>query len=167
MDFFEVIKGRRSIRKYKDEKIDKKVLEEIVDAAKYAASARSEYPWSFVVITEKERVKELTGIIGSNGKFMAGAAAAIVVISKDAKYFLEDGSAATQNLLNAAYAKGIGTCWIAGDKKDYCEKVLEFTGAPAGYKLVSLISAGIPDEKPVKNKPDISEILSWEKYNKT
>ena len=164
MEIFEAIKGRRSIRKYKNDKeIDKKTLEEIVDAGKYAASARSEYPWKFIVITSRERIKQLTEIVGSNGKFMADASAAIVVICKDTKYYLEDGSAATQNILLAAYAKGVGTCWIAGDKKDYCEKVLSFVNAPSGYKLVSIISCGIADEKPVKPKPDLKDILVWEK----
>jgi len=164
MDIFDAIKGRRSIRKYKKTEIEKEVLEKIVDAGKYAASARSEYPWKFIVITSGERIKQLTEIVGSNGKFMSDAAASIVVICRDTKYYIEDGSAATQNILLAAYALGVGTCWIAGDKKDYCEKVLQFINAPQGYKLVSIISCGVPDEKPVKPKPELKDILVWEKF---
>ncbi len=165
METFNAIKGRRSIRKYKKGAvIDKKTLEEIVETGKYAPSARAEYPWQFIIITEPDRIKELTKIVGQYGKFMVNAAASIVVTSKDAKYYLEDGSAATQNILLAAYAKGIGTCWIAGDKKDYCPKVMEFINAPAGYKLVSIISVGVPDEKPKKLKPNNSEIIHWEKF---
>ncbi len=164
MEIFEAIKGRRSIRKYKKQEIDKNILEQIVEAGKYAASARSEYPWKFIVITSHDRIKQLTEIVGSNGKFMADAAASIVVICKDTKYYIEDGSAATQNILLAAYALGIGTCWIAGDKKDYCDKVLQFINAPEGYKLVSIISCGVPDEKPEKPKPEIKDILVWEKF---
>jgi nitroreductase len=165
MEVFEAIKGRRSIRKYKKNMpIDKKILEQIVEAGKYAASARSEYPWKFVVITDLERIKKLTEIVGSNGKFMSDASAVILVICRDTKYYLEDGSAATQNILLAAYALGVGTCWIAGDKKDYCEKVLEFINAPHGFKLISIISCGIPDEKPVKPKPDLKDIIVWEKF---
>lgn len=165
MDVFEVIKNRRSIRKYKKGVvIEKEILEKIVDAGKYAASARSEYPWKFVVITSPERIRELTEIVGSNGKFMVDAFAAIIVICKDTKYYLEDGSAATQNILLAAHALGIGTCWIAGDKKEYCNKVLSFINAPSGYKLVSIISCGIPDEKPVKQKPSLKDIMILEKF---
>jgi nitroreductase len=164
MDVFEAIKGRRSIRKYKkDEVIDRNILEEIVDAGKYAASARAEYPWKFVVIISKDRLKQLAEIVGSNGRFIADASAAIVVICKDTKYYLEDGSAAVQNMLLAAYAKGIGTCWVAGDKKEYSDRVLSFINAPKGYKLINIISCGIPDEKPVKPKPDLKDILVWEK----
>ncbi len=167
MDFFEVVKGRRSVRKYRDEKVDEKTLEEMVEAAKYAASARSEYPWHFITITDRERVEELTNLIGPNGAFMKDAAAAVVIICKDTKYYIEDGSAAAQNLINAAYAKGVGTCWIAGDKKDYCPDVLKFVEAPEGYKLICVISCGIPAEEPVKKKPETTEIMSREKYGKT
>ncbi|HDQ25158.1 MAG TPA: nitroreductase family protein [bacterium] len=165
MELFEAIKGRRSVRKYKEgAEIEKGVLERIVDAGKYAASARAVYPWRFVVITDKSRIRELTGIVGSNGAFMKDAAAVIVVASEETKYYLEDGSAATQNMLLAAHSLGAGACWIAGDKKDYCGRVLEFVKAPEGYKLVSIISCGIPDETPVKEKPSLEKLMVWEKF---
>jgi nitroreductase len=164
MDFFEVLKGRRSVRKYKNEKIGRKTLEEITEAGKFGASARAEYPWRFVIIDDTARLKELAAIAGNYGRFIADAAAAIVAVSLDVKYYLEDGSAAAQNIINAAYAKGIGTCWVAGDKKDYCPEVLKFVNAPAGYRLICIISCGIPDEKPVKNKPENSEIMHWDRF---
>jgi nitroreductase len=164
MDLFEAIHNRRSVRKYKSDLIPDETLEAIVDAGKYAASARGEYPWRFVIVTEPARLVELAEIVGNNGRFLNDATAAIVVTSVDAKYYLEDGSAATQNMLLAAYALGVGTCWIAGDKKDYCAKALRFVNAPAGYKLVSIISCGVPDEKPVKNKPENSEVVVWDHF---
>jgi len=164
MDLFEAIHNRRSIRRYKKDKIKPETLERIVEAGKWAASARAEYPWRFVVVTGADRLKSLAEIAGNYGKFLADAQAAIIVTSLDSKYYLEDGSAATQNMLLAAYALGVGTCWVAGDKKDYCGKVLEFVEAPAGYKLVSIISCGVADEKPVKNKPENSEVVVWDHF---
>lgn len=164
MEFIDILKSRRSIRKYKKEPIPRALLEEITEAGKWGASARAEYPWRFVIIDDKERLKELAAIVGVHGRFIADSAATIVVASNPAKYYLEDGSAATQNILNAAWAKGIGTCWVAGDKKDYCPQVLKFVNAPEGMKLVSLISCGIPDEKPVKNKPENGTIILWDRF---
>jgi nitroreductase len=164
MDVFEAIHGRRSIRKYKKQEIDKKTLEEIVDAGKWAASARAEYPWKFIVVTDKKRLEDLCAIVGKHGLFIKSAAAAIVVICRDGKYYIEDGSAAAQNILLAAYAKGVGTCWVAGDKKDYCPQVLKFVNAPEGYKLMCVISCGIPDENPQKPKPELKDILIWDKF---
>jgi nitroreductase len=164
MDTFEAIRGRRSVRKYKKQEIDNKTLEEIIDAGRWAASARAEYPWKFIAVRDKKRLAELCAIAGKHGMFIKDAAAAIVVICKEGKYYIEDGSAATQNILLAAYARGVGTCWVAGDKKDYCPQVLEFINAPAGYKLMSIISCGIPDEKPMKKKPELKDLLIWDKF---
>lgn len=159
MDLFEAIYKRRSIRKYKSDLIPDETLEKIAEAGKWAASARAEYPWRFIIVTEPSRLVKLAEIVGNNGRFLNDATAAIIVASVDTKYYLEDGCAATQNILLAACAEGVGTCWIAGDKKDYCPRVLELVKAPAGYKLISVIACGIPDEKPVKNKPENRDIV--------
>ncbi len=164
MDLFEAIYNRRSIRKYKNEPINKELLEKAIDAGRWAPSARSENPWKFVILTERKRIDDLQQIVGSNGLFLKEAQAAIIIICKDTKYYLEDGCAATQNILLALHGLHLGGCWIAGDKKPYDKNVIEFIGAPENYKLVSIISAGIPDEKPQKKKPDLNEVLCWDKF---
>jgi nitroreductase len=116
MDVFEAIKGRRSIRKYKKEEIDRKILEEIVDAGRWAPSAYNACAWKYVVLTDRKRIEGLVEIVGKNGLFMKDASAVIVAVCKEGKYYIEDTCAAAQNILLAAYAKDVGTCWIAGDK---------------------------------------------------
>jgi nitroreductase len=64
----------------------------------------------------------------------------------------------------AATANGLGTCWVAGDKKDYAAKVAEFLGVPAGFRLVSLITVGYPAEQPAKTKRPLSQVLHWERF---
>jgi len=142
------LKIRRSVRLFQDKIITKNKLEEIVDVARFAATARNLQPWEFVVITDRGKLSQL-GELAENGKFMAQAAACIAVFSLDTKYFLEDGSAATCNILLAATALGIGSCWIAGDKKPYCPQVNALLNAPSGMKLVSLVALGHPQEKNV------------------
>jgi nitroreductase len=164
MDVFEAIKGRRSIRKYKKKEIDRKTLEEIVDAGRWAPSAYNACAWKYVVLNDRKRIEGLVEIVGKNGLFMKDAAAVIIALSKEGKYFLEDAAAGVQNMLLAAYAKGVGTCWIAGDKKDYCPQVLAYLNAPAEYKLVAIISCGYPDEKPIKVKPKTEDIIIWDKF---
>jgi nitroreductase len=164
MDVFEAIKGRRSIRKYKKQEIDKHILEEIVDAGRWAPTAYNACAWKYVVLTDRKRIEGLVEIVGKNGFFMKDAAAVIIAISKNAKYYIEDTCAGVQNMLLAAYAKGAGACWIAGDKKEYCPQVLSYLNAPADYKLVAIVSCGIPDENPVKTKPDLKDIIKWDKF---
>jgi nitroreductase len=93
------------------------------------------------------------------------AGACILVFCKPTKYYLEDGSAATQNILIAATAYGLGSCWIAGDKKEYAEAIKEFLKVPGEYKLVSLVAMGYPKgEPPQKRKRPLEEVLHWERF---
>jgi nitroreductase len=88
----------------------------------------------------------------------------VVVLCRDTKYYLEDGSAATENILLAARAHGLGSCWVAGDKKPYAAEICRLVGAPSGYKLISLIPLGYPAETPRKSKRPLSDVLHWEEY---
>jgi len=165
-DFLRFLKIRRSIRAFQAKAIPKKKLEAIVDAARFAATARNLQPWEFVVITDKEVLSKLAEL-ADNGKFIAQAAACIAVFSIDTKYFLEDGSAATCNILLAATALGIGSCWVAGDKKPYCPQVNVLLNAPAGTKLISMVALGYPQEKNVFKavpKKELQEMLHWERF---
>jgi nitroreductase len=163
VDLMEVIRTRRSVRKYQDKPIAKELLETIVDAGRLAATARNEQPWEFIVVTDPQ-LKAQVAAATDHGKFIAQAAAMIAVFCKDCKYFLEDGSAATQNILLAAHGLGIGSCWIAGDKKDYAPEVADILGVPAGFRLISLVALGYPAEQPQKAKRPLSEVLHWERF---
>jgi len=164
MNGLELIKKRRSIRNYRLEPVAKDLLEKIVDAGRLAATAINIQPWEFIVITEPERRKELAGIT-EHGKFIEDAGACIAVAVKDTKYYLEDGAAATENILLAATELGLGACWVAGDKKPYADKVLSLLGVPNGYKLVSLIAIGYPEgDLPNPAKRPLSEVLHWERF---
>jgi nitroreductase len=166
MDAIDALKNRRSVRAFQDKPIVKRELEAIIDAVRFAPTARNLQPWEFVVVTDKNKLSRLAEL-GENAKFMAQAAACIVVFSIDTKYFLEDGSAATSNILLAATALGIGSCWIAGDKKPYCQQVNTLLHAPLGMKLVSMIALGYPLEKNAFKtiaKRELKELLHWEKF---
>jgi len=100
-----------------------------------------------------------------NGPFIKDAPHLIAVFSKETKYYLEDCSAATQNMLLAIEALGLGGCWVAGDKKDYIDEVRKLFNVPEGYKLVSMISLGYPKTpKGPKPKRSTKEVLHWEKW---
>lgn len=160
----EVLAHRQSIRKYTSEPVSRETIEKIVDIGRLAATARNVQPWHFVVVTDAARRKEIAGI-AEHGKFLAEAPVCIAVLCEDTKYYLEDGCAAVQNLLNAAAALDLGSCWIAGDKKPYAEQIACFLGAPAGMKLIALVAVGHPAERPPRAvKKDLKQVLHWEKF---
>ena len=107
MDALEALKTRRAVREYEKKPVSREVLEDLVDCARLAATARNIQPWEFVVVTQPDRLRALAKATGVNGPFIADAAACVVVLCKDTKYYLEDGSAATQNLIVAARAHGL------------------------------------------------------------
>jgi nitroreductase len=166
MENLELLKFRRSIRLYNNKKISQADLEKLIDVARFAPTARNVQPWEFVVVTDKYKLAEFAKI-AENGRFLAQAAACIVVFCVDTKYYLEDGCAATCNILLAATALGIGSCWIAGDKKSYSQQVNTLVNAPLNMKLISLIALGYPQEKgcfKLSDKRQLKELLHWEKF---
>jgi nitroreductase len=166
MDLIELIKKRRSVREFSGKPISRDCLEKIVDAARFAPTARNVQPWEFVVVTDKGSLKKIAEI-SEHGKFISGAAAAILVFSQDTKYFLEDCSSATQNAMLAALSLGIGSCWVAGDKKSYAGELSLLFGVPIGHKLVSIIALGYPVTDEVfraGEKKGLRDILHWEKF---
>lgn len=163
MDPFETIISRRSVRKFKPEPIGREPLWKLLDAGRMAPTARNEQPWDFIAVTEPAMLKKIAAAT-DNGKFIADAGACIVVTCKATKYYLEDGCAATTQLLCGAAAMGYGACWVAGDKKRYASRILKLCKAPEGHKLVSIIAVGIPDETPIPQKRSLDEVAHWEQY---
>lgn len=164
MEALEALRSRRSIRVYESDKpIPREYIEAIVNCGRFAATARNIQPWEFVVVTEADMLKRIADIT-EHGKFIAQAAACIAVFCLEGKYYIEDGSAATQNMMVAAHALGIGSCWVAGDKKAYADKLRDLLGAPPSLKLVSLISLGYPAQTPSPKKRPLAEVLHWERF---
>jgi nitroreductase len=163
MDALECLKTRRSIRAYQTTPVPRETVEDIVDCGRLAASANNLQPWLFIAVDQAPLRAQLAGITDF-GKFIAQAQVCIAVFCQDTKYYLEDGSAATQNILNAAKAHGLGSCWVAGDKKAYASRIGELLEVPASYKLVSLVAVGCPAGEGHPSKKPIDQVLRWNRY---
>jgi nitroreductase len=165
MDCIEALKTRRSVRAYTGEPVSRALIEDIVDCGRFAATATNLQPWEFVVITGAQKLRAIAAAT-DYGSFIAHAAACVVVLCQNKKYYLEDGCNASHNILIAARAHGLGACWVAGDKKLYADKIRAMVGAPDTCKLVSLLAIGHPaptPEKPKEKRP-LAEVLHWERY---
>lgn len=164
MDALKVLKERRSVRKYIDKLVSRETIQDIIDCGRLAATARNVQPWHFVVVTDPERRKHIANI-AEYGKFIEQAPVCVIVFCDETKYIVEDGSAATQNILLAAKAHGLASCWVAGHKKPYTQEVEKYIGVPEGVKLFSFIAIGYSDEEPKPQKKKLNEVLHWEKYS--
>ncbi len=166
LDTLKCIRTRRSIREFGERMISTNIIEEIVDAGRMAPTANNIQPWEFVVIRCEEIRLKLAEMI-FYGKFIASAPVCIATFCAETKYYIEDASAATENMLLAAWAQGVASCWIAGDKKTYAGEVGKLLNVPATHKLVTLAAFGYSSKKVVSpKKRKLEDVIHWEKWGK-
>jgi len=160
-DLLKVIYGRRSIRKYERKPMPDEVLKLILEAGRLAPSARNRQPWYFVVVRKPELKKKL--IFSSWNSFIEDASAVIVGCG-DAreKWAVVDVSIALQNMVIAAEALGLGSCWIGHFVEEEVKRALKI---PDHLKVVAMITIGYPAEKPEQPpKKSLEEIVRYETF---
>jgi len=161
MDALEAIRRRRSIRSFTGEPVPREDLEKIVDAGRLAASGHNRQPWDFIVVTDRKMIDKLK--IAAQWMDKAGAIVA-VVLDPSAEFWLEDGSAAVENMLIASTALGYGSCWLEGDTLPLEQKLKAILGVPEDRRLLTLVPIGVPAESPTKQKKPLEEVIHWEKW---
>jgi nitroreductase len=162
MDALEAIRKRRSVRKYTGDSIPRQDLETIVDAARLAPSGHNRQPWEFIVITDRAMITQLAMVARWMNK--SGATIA-VVMDPTSKYWLEDASAAIENMLIASTALGHGSCWVEGESLIHEEHLKNLLNIPAERRLIALITVGVPLEWPTIEKKPLEAVLHWEMYS--
>ena len=135
--------------------------EKIVDAGRLAATGSNRQPWEFVVVTDQNLKDQLASI----GKWMRKAGAIIaVVVDPYSRWWLEDGSAAIENMLIASTALGYGSCWVEGDALPLEEEFKTILSIPKGKRLLALVPIGVPVEWPTIEKRPLESVLHWQVY---
>jgi len=161
MNALEAIGKRRSVRKYTGEPIPRKDLEKIVDAGRLAATGSNQQPWDFIVVTDRAMVERLK----IAAEWMEKAAAIIaVVMDPSSRWWIEDGSAAVENMLIASTALGYGSCWLEGYTLPHEEEFKKLLGVPKEKRLLTLVPIGVSAEEPTREKRSLQEVLHWERY---
>jgi len=157
-ELVQMMKSRRSVRQFENKPIPWEIIKDILDCARLAPTAINIQPWLFGAVTDpelKRQISELTDY----GKFIKDCAVCFAVFTDSStKYFLEDGCAATENILLACTAYGIGSCWVAGHKKAYADSVKKLLNVPEPYTLISLIAAGYSQQKPSLKKKSLDDV---------
>jgi len=163
-DIFKIIKTRRSIRRYKKEIPDEVLIRRCIEAACYAPSSKDSQPWSFVLVKDKEKIKELSKT-QPYSKFLENAPLVIVALADENKsnHWLEDCSCAIMLLLLESHSLGLGACWNAvylpgtQEREEYVRKVLNI---PKNYRVIANVGLGYPEEKPLpKNVKGFHELI--------
>jgi nitroreductase len=151
MELLEGIFTRRSIRKYKKEKLSDQQIHTLLKAGMQAPSAMNCQPWHFMIIREEEKLQSIMRI-HAYAQMLKEAALAILVMTDtelehDSGYGIVDCGAATQNILLAAHGMGLGAVWIGIHPREARKKALkELFHLPGHVQPYALVSVGYPDE---------------------
>lgn len=165
----DAILKRRSIRRYRGEPVDKSKIRELLIAGMYAPSARNQQPWHFLVIDDRAILERIMKV-HPYASMLSGAACAILVCGDETLelskgYWSVDCAAATQNILLAAHALGLGAVWLGVyPRTERQEGIREIVGLPPHVHPFALISVGHPaEQKPVPQRIR-EERIRWNKW---
>lgn len=173
MDVFEAVQQRKSIRAYQEKPIPQETLERILEAARLSPSAVNRQPWHFIVVTEKEKRKELSR--GAFAKFLAQAPVVIAACGDkkaSADWYAIDTSLAVENIVLTAVNEGLGTCCVGSFNEADVKRLLN---VPDNFDVLVLIAVGYPKEKTdlsskllslVRKRKNLDEIVSLGEFGK-
>jgi nitroreductase len=171
IDILTVIKGRRSVRKFKPEPVDRDILMKLLEAAVWAPSGGNAQTWRFVIVTDKKVMRKIRMV--SPG--LLGDPPAVIVIAQDldqakrkgGKMGYEaltkmDSAMAAQNIMLTAYSLNLGTCVIASF---HAASVGRLLGFPDSIQPQLIVSVGRPAVDPSAPPRQFEEIIWWESYD--
>lgn len=170
MDILDLLYKRRSIRKYKEKPVEKEILEELLKAAMCAPSSSNNQPWEFIAINEEPTMDRLR-----KGLYFGpyNAPAAIVVCANMKltsqgpykEYWVQDCSAATENILIAAVGLGLGTVWIgAYPNSNACDHIGKVLNIPKEVIPLSVVYIGYPEEEKESRTQYNPKRVYWQQY---
>jgi len=152
----EIIKQRRSVRRFTDEPVDDDTVRHLLNMARWAPSAGNRQPWYFYAVQDEQKRAQLADAAGGQ-KFVAQVPVVIVVCAEPERsaerygdrgrnlYCLQDTAAAIQNILLEVHARGLGACWVGAFDEQRCAEVLSLSQK---RRPVAMIAIGHPASDP-------------------
>lgn len=158
----ETIENRHSHRDFEEKEVEEEVIKEILKAASYSPSARAAYPWSLIIVRDKETRKSLSKATPYAG-FIAESPVAIVVASKETREWVEDCSIVAEHIQLEATEQGLGACWAhmishENESRDSEKIVKKLLSLPEDHRVLCTIALGYPsEEKPSHDESELKE----------
>ena len=163
MDVHEAIRTRYAVRDFRPDSLPDETILRILEAGRLAPSQRNRQQWHFVVVQDGETLKKI-GELASSGRYIAQAPMAVAVVMQGSKMPKIDAARAVQNMILAAWAEGVGTCWVGGIGGD---RVKDLLNLPEDAELITILPFGYPARRSLKGKKDrkpLSEVAHRESF---
>lgn len=166
MDVSDALRTLVAVREYQDRPVPEATLQRVLEAARLTGSAMNAQPWHFVVVQDREALRQL-GALARSGPYVAQAALAVVVaVDRRSRFALSDASRAIQAMMLAAWADGVGSNWVGFSGMDEVGRLL---GVPAALDVVAIVPFGYP-ARPVgrgrKRRKPLAQIAHRERYGR-
>ncbi len=164
MDVFDAVRTVLAVRQYQDKPVPADVIRQIVEAGRLTASASNKQPWHFIVVEDKNLLKQLASL-ATTGPYISQAPAAVVVAIEDTKWSVSDASRAIQSMILTAWASGIGSNWVGF--VGGLEQVKAPLGIPNNLNVLAILPLGYPAQPAgggKKNRKPLPEVASLNKY---
>jgi nitroreductase len=142
MSVLECVRGRIETREFKPDVVPEAALQKILAAGRWSPSQRNRQPWHFIVVQDRETLKQLAAMAPS-GPYLAEAPLAIVVVTEGARAPFIDGTRAISSMQLVAWEEGLGSCWIGGMDRDGVKRLLDI---PEGCELITVLPFGYPTD---------------------
>ncbi len=140
METFDAVRTVLAVRAYQNKPVPPDTLRRIVEAGRLTASSMNGQPWHFVVVEERETLRQL-GALARTGAYIAQAAAAIVVVIEDSPFAVSDGSRAIQSMILTAWSEGVGSNWVGFGSLPAVNTLLSI---PNEFQVLAIVPFGYP-----------------------
>jgi nitroreductase len=165
MDTLEAIRTDLAVRRFRDTPIPDAIVRQIVEAGHLTASSANGQPWHFIIVQDKETLRQL-GALAHTGPYIAQAPLAIVVAITDSPYAVSDASRAIQSMVLAAWSQGVASNWVGFHN---LEAVKPLLGIPDDVDVLAIVPFGYPADAigagKKKRKP-LGEIAHRERFGR-
>ncbi len=171
MEFYDVIKSRRSFRIYKPDMPEKEKIERILDAARLAPTWANMQGMHYIVVKDPEKVKSVWNAVGQKQKFVEAPIFIVGAIKEKGsgtngngeKYYPVDFGICFEHLILAATAEGLGTCWIGWFDEN---KLKDALNIPKTYRVLGLTPLGYPikQKESVQERHSLEQIVHYDKF---
>jgi nitroreductase len=164
MEVFDAVRTVLAVRQFQDKPVPEPLVHQIVEAGRLTASSINGQPWHFIIVQDKETLRQL-GALVQTGPYIEQAPLAIVVVMEHSPYAVSDASRAIQSMILTAWAQGIDSNWTGLDNLKQINPVL---GIPEEIEILAIIPFGYPVAvlgKGRKKRKPLGEVAHRERWN--
>ncbi len=166
MELFEAVRTVLAVRNFQDKPISPDLVRQIVEAGRLTGSSKNGQPWHFIVVENRETLRQL-GALAQTGPYIAQAALAVVVVIEQTQYAVSDASRAIQSMILTAWSEGVGSNWVGFLGMSEVKSLLNI---PAELEVLGIIPFGYPARamsQGKKRRKQLREVAHRERFGQS